>query len=100
MGWPIREILPHPPLDFSRVRNPVLFHDQANFLSFGDMFHGDGVDAVANTCGRWTIGKDMTEVAFATGTADLGAEHEVRTVDVFGDGICRNGGRERGPTCS
>ena len=40
----------------------------------------------------------MPEVPLATATPDLGADHEVRLVGVFGQGILRTRGRERGPT--
>ncbi len=74
--------------------------DQADFLVFRDVFHGDGVNAIPLMRGWRSIGEDVAEMAIATGAANFGAEHSMRTVMQFKNHLFRNGRSKRRPACS
>ena len=61
---------------------------------------GGGVQAVAETCGRWAVLEDMAQVTAATGAEDLGADHAVGGISQFGDVLLGEGLVEARPTGS
>src|SRR5690606_1780749 len=71
---------------------------QSDGLPLGHVFHGHGVDAVTQPGRGRTVGKDVTQVTIAAGTAHLGTHHSEGAVLVLLESVLRDRSGERRPT--
>ena len=60
--------------------------------------HGNGVEAISVSRGRWSVGKNMPQMAVAPGTTNLGTDHAVAVVMMTAYMVWIDRLKEAGPT--